>query len=126
MDNVRSGTAVRLAVTYDKKSNSGGRRKPSLDYYDTKQYSTKDTSTLSRSKKAQLEISAVKRTVLGSLPLFVQLGHKGLEKGQPAPIETFGSTHTYQISNDILAVSVRNPLLYDDIKSIEFTYSTVK
>ena len=44
MDNFRSRPAVRLVI-YDNKSNMSGRRKPSLDYYDTKTYSTKDTST---------------------------------------------------------------------------------
>ena len=66
----------------------------------------------------------MKRTVLGSLPLFVQLGHKGLEKGQPAPTETLGSLQTFLISSDIMKVSVKNPELYEDIKSIEFTYGT--
>lgn len=81
---------------------------------------------MSRSKKTQSEINAVKRTVLGSLPLFVQLGHKGLEKGQPEPTGTFGATKTYLVSRDIISVSVKNPELYEDITAIEFVYSTVK
>ncbi|MGE3341555.1 MAG: hypothetical protein AB7J46_06700 [Candidatus Altimarinota bacterium] len=79
-----------------------------------------------QSKKKQFEISATKRTTIGSLPLFVQLGHKGLEKGNPAPIERFGAEQTFMVSRDILAISVSDPKLYEDIKSIEFTYSTVK
>ena len=81
---------------------------------------------MARSKKAQFEISVTKRINMGSLPLFVQLGHKGLEKSQPTPVAALGADKTYSVSNDILEVSVKNPTLYNDITEIEFTYSTDK
>lgn len=45
MDSLRPGTTVRLTYTAPKKSNSPGYKKPSLDYYDKKNYTTEDPNT---------------------------------------------------------------------------------
>ncbi len=72
-------------------------------------------------------IIATKRINFGIIPMFIQFGHKGLEKSQPDPIYTVikGSVDekTYNIPRDILQITVSDPTLYEDIESIEFTYS---
>ncbi len=74
-----------------------------------------------KSKNRQM-ITVIKKVNLGMFPLFVQLGHKGLEKSQPTAIGTNNSEKTYVIPKDILRVSVSDPALYESIESIEFTY----
>lgn len=75
-----------------------------------------------RSNQTQHTILVTKRTNAGVMPLFVRLGHRGLEKSQPAAKRTQGRSSTYIISKDILSISVSDPFLIDDIVSIEFTY----
>lgn len=87
----------------------------------------KDTEkTMSKSKVAPYVINVVKRVNLGSLPLFISLGHQGLEKGNPEPSATFNKEKTFLVPKDILKVAVSRPDLYDDVESIELTYSTDK
>lgn len=75
-----------------------------------------------KSKKLQYEINAVKMANLGYMPGFIVLGHKRLEKSQPDPKDSFGNSQTFLIPKDILGVSISNPVLYEDIESIEFSY----
>lgn len=81
---------------------------------------------MSKSKTAPYVINVVKRVNLGSWPLFISLGHQGLEKGNPEPSATFGKEKTFLIPKDILKVAVSKPELYDDVESIELTYSSDK
>ena len=78
---------------------------------------------MARSKQSQYTIVVNKRVNLGSIPLFVQFGHKCLEKSHPAPKNSFGTSQTFIISKDILRISVSDPTLLDDIESVEFTYA---
>ena len=75
-----------------------------------------------RSKKAQYEIQVTKIVNTGTMPLFLQLGHQGLDKSKPEPVATFGNLRTYIVPKDILQISINKPELYSDIESIEFTY----
>ena len=75
-----------------------------------------------RSKQAQHTISVIKRIKLGALPLFVQLAHKGLEKGQSEPIATYGQSKVFVVPKDILGVSISDKTLFEDVESIELLY----
>ena len=75
-----------------------------------------------KSKRAQYNLQVTKIANTGTLPLFIQLGHQGLDKSKPMPIDSFGNLSTYTVPKDILQVSINKPELYDDIESIEFTY----
>ena len=78
---------------------------------------------MAKSKQAQYTIRVSKRVNIGSIPLFVQLGHKGLEKSQPEAKESFGTSQTFIISKDILRIALSDQSLSDDIASVEFTYA---
>ena len=77
-----------------------------------------------KSKVACKEITARKTLHLGQLPLFIVLGHKGLEKSQPTPTNVWGKQQSFNISKDILGVSISQPYWasFADVESIEFTY----
>lgn len=73
--------------------------------------------------KAPKKIEAIKYTKYGMLPLFVQFGHKSLEKSKPPALSQSGDAQTFLVPKDILRVTVSDPALYEGIESIELTYS---
>ena len=75
-----------------------------------------------KSKNAQYNITATKIINTGIMPLFVQLGHQGLDKSKPEPSHSFGNQSTFIVPRDIFQITVVKPELFDDIESLEFTY----
>ena len=67
-------------------------------------------------------ISVIKRVSIGHLPLFIQLAHKALEKGQADGIPTNDGGKVFNIPKDILGLSVNSPDILTQVESIEFTY----
>ena len=74
-----------------------------------------------RSKDTQYQVDVVKRLNLGQIPLFVQLGHRGLEKSVPAGVKSENGV-TFVVPVDILKLSVSDPAILESVESIEFVY----
>jgi hypothetical protein len=89
----------------------------------TAKHSPQETSSV-RSKTAQYQINVVKRINMGYLPLFLQMAHRALEKGQPVPVSTQGGESTFNVPKDILRLTVTDAKLLENIESVQFTYGT--
>ena len=77
---------------------------------------------MAKSKTARYTIEVEKKINLGSMPMFIQFGHRSLEKGNPPPTSLNGKTSSFIVAKDVMRLSVSNQTLLDNIESIEFTY----
>ena len=74
-----------------------------------------------RSSREQFLVNVIKRVNLGHIPLFVQLAHKGLDKSIPEVKIDAGDT-VFNVSKDILSLSISDAAVLEPIESIEFVY----
>lgn len=80
---------------------------------------------MSRSK-VNHPISVQKRTDVGRLPLFLEMGHRQLEKGQPDGVVAGDFTMCFTVPVDILRLSKISEGLLNGIEEITFFYSKSK
>lgn len=78
-----------------------------------------------KSKETQYKVEVVKRVNLGHIPLFLQLAHKGLEKSNPhGEVDPQGGVR-FNVSKDLLSLSVSKPELLDSVEKIDVVYQKV-
>ena len=80
---------------------------------------------MKKSKTNPLSIQATKRVNLGKLPVFLQMGHRSLEKSQPPGVPYLGDT-SFVLSKDILGMSITDPTLLEDIECVTMIYGGKK
>ncbi len=82
----------------------------------------KTKGRLVKSKDTQNRVDVVKRVNLGHIPLFLQLAHKGLEKSNPSGENDPSGGQRFNVSKDLLALSVSKPEILENVERIDLVY----
>lgn len=76
-----------------------------------------------KSKDTQNKVEVIKRVNLGHIPLFLQLAHKGLEKSNPHGENDPQGGVRFNVSKDLIALSVTKPELLDNVERVDLVYA---